>query len=204
MRISWIRKILLFIIPGLIIVFTAPKGRSETGDFCGEETAVVGSAEKDKSETTAQAADSRELIDMGDYYFLNTGEKKSFLREKNAYIIIRDNKKKKTPAMTSQEIRNRFRDRLDIVKERAFGRHIKFRVKKGKNAKKIISALRRADKTISSISPSLVSREKGSEIAITPYIIASIDDNYNSSYVVEILKNHNLLPESGLRYRQDI
>jgi subtilisin family serine protease len=202
-KISWIKKILLFIIPGLIICFTAPEGRSDTGDFRGEKIAVVGSAEKDKSETTIQAADSGELIDMGDYYFLNTGEKRSFLREKNAYIIIRDNKKKKTPAMTSQEIQNRFGDRLDIVKENAFGRYVKFRVKKGKDAKNIISALRRADKTISSISPSLVSREKGSEIAITPYIIASIDDNYNSNYVFTILKNHNLLPESALSFTKN-
>jgi hypothetical protein len=127
------------------------------------------------------------LIDKGHFYFLNTGEKKSFLIEENAYFIIY--KHGTSPTIPQEELQNRFTRDFDIISEHRLKKLVKFKIRQGRNKKNIISALYRADPSIHFISPALTTKDKRGELAVTPGIIVRIDKNADPVYaMVEIHK----------------
>lgn len=137
------------------------------------------------------------FINKDDYYFLNTGEKKSFLREENAYFIIY--KQKHVPSMTLGALQNRFKDKLDITEARRLKKLTKFKIKKNQNHKNVISTLYRADPAIRFISQVLSSQDEGGELAVMPTVIVSIDDKVDKDTAMVELQAHNLSLISGLR-----
>jgi subtilisin family serine protease len=145
---------------------------------------------KDSNKGINQAAIKVKFIDKEDFYYLNTGEKKSFLREENTHFIIY--KHKTVPSMTQDELQNRFIDDIDIIREHRLKKLVKFQIKKGKSRKDVISALHTAEPLIHFISPALTSKDKGGELAIVPNLIVSIDENVKQDFAMAELYKHGL------------
>lgn len=198
MKRNGMKKILVFILFGLVINISAAEGKSKDGNFSGEQTAVFGYVKGDGGEIATQAVDSARYIDAGDYYILNTGKKAHFLREERTYFIIY--KRKTMPFMTSDDLQNRFSEDIDIIKKHPLKKLAKFKIKKGKKHKDIISALYLTEPTISFISPVLSNKDKGGELAIVPHIIVSRDKNVDPDYVMAELHKYNLSLVSKLAF----
>jgi subtilisin family serine protease len=145
---------------------------------------------KDTNKGINEAATKVKFIDKGDFYFLNTGEKKSFLIEEDTHFIIY--KHKTAPAITQDELKNRFIEDLDIISEHRLRKSVKFKIKKDKKQKDIISALYRAEPSIYFISPALTTKDKGGELAVLPNIIVRIDKGFEPDYAVAELNKHGL------------
>jgi len=187
----------VIILFSLLLVFTTVQAQGVTRNKHMKKFTAVFGAPQAGPQATGGSERAR-YIDKGDYYFLNTGEKRSFLREENAYVIIR--KKKKAPQMSRDAIQNRFKGRLDIVKKHDFGKSVKFKIRKGQKAGDILSDLYKGDESISFISPALTGREKGGEQAITPSIIVKIDKNFDTDYIFAELQRYNLIPVTRLAF----
>jgi subtilisin family serine protease len=165
------------------------QGANVTGSFKGKK--VYGSDSlKNSSKGTNQGAAKVKFIDKGDFYFINTGEKKSFLIEENAHFIIY--KHKAFPSLTQDVLQNLFIEDLDIISEHRLKKLVKLKIKKGKKQKDIISELYRAEPSIYFISPALTTKDKGGELAVLPNIIVRIDESVATDYAVAELNKHGL------------
>lgn len=138
------------------------------------------------------------FADKGDFYILNTGEKKSFLREEDSYFIIY--KRKTVPFMTPDALQKKFKENLDITKGRRLKNLTKFKIKKNQKHGDILSSLYRADPAISFISPVLANKNKGGELAIVPSLIVSLDDKVDKDTAMAELRKHNVSFVSGLTF----
>lgn len=188
---------ILFILIISMLVFTAARAQGmKKYEHTKKFTAVFGAPQAGAS--AAGSTVSAGYIDRGDYYFLNTGEKRSFLREEDSYVIIR--KKNSVPQMSSGAIQNRFKGRLDIIKKHSLGKSVKFKIRKGEKAGDIIADLYKEDATISFVSPALTGGETGGEMAVTPSLIVKIDKTYDPVSIFAELRNYNLIPVKNLAF----
>jgi subtilisin family serine protease len=176
-------------------------GGNSSNIIFGEEFKHI-NAEHENSRAGTRGLWKPEYVDRGDFYYLNTGEKKSFLRDERTYLLIRDTRTA-TPAISPEIIKSRFGDRLDIVKDKDLGGNMKVRVKEGEDPEAVLSALRQADPTVSFISPFLRSHDKGGDIAVAPYIIVSIDNSFGREYVISELMKYGLSKASALSFTMD-
>jgi len=110
-----------------------------------------------------------------DYYILNTGERVSFLRRKNTYVMINDPKKTSATAL-SNKIQRQFDDtQVNIVTKHSMGDSLVVELT-GPNPSKTVSALKGADPSISFISQVLINPDTGSELAVLPEIVIRVRD----------------------------
>jgi subtilisin family serine protease len=128
-----------------------------------------------------------ELVDNGDFYFINTGEKISFLRHKKTYLTIFHKAKKDTPQIHLNRI-DQFQQKVDIIQGRFSDKYTLFQVKEGENPKAIIANILEADASIKFISPILTRKAGRDEIAITPTVIVSIKEGEDNDIIVENLE----------------
>ena len=151
------------------------------------------------NQVKAEAGGKEKYFDRSDFYFLDTGKKASFLRKEKTYLIIHD-RKRVTSSMLSETIKGMFGDRLDVVKDHPLHKFVKVKIKNGEDPADIISTLRQAYAEISFISPVLKSSSGGTDIAITPEIIVSINDAFDPDVVIAELQNYNLSLVSKLAF----
>jgi subtilisin family serine protease len=153
---------------------------------------------KDTKNNVDSGIQKETFIDKGDFYFLNTGEKKAFLRSENSYFIIY--KRKAVPSMTPGALQKRFKENLDITKGRRLKNLTKFKIKKSQKHKDIIASLYQADPAISFISPVLANKNKGGELAIVPSLIVSIDNKVDKDTARAELRKYSVSFMSGLTF----
>ncbi len=197
-RINLNEILLISALLGLGINIPIAQGDSNNKGFVEKQFATFNDVEVN-SDNIVKNFDKESLVDRGDFYYLNTGKRAYFLREKNVFIIIHHDRRV-VPLMSPEEIQGRFGDRLDIIKDHPLHKFVKFRVKQGEDPQDIISSLLLADPTISFISPSLRSSDRGGELAVSPHIIVSIDDSINPDYAIAELQSYNLSLISGLAF----
>ena len=180
---------LVFIMLMFGISISAAQSKNIKGSFRGKQVIGVDSL-KDSSRGMNQGAAKGKFIDKGDFYILNTGEKKSFLIEENTHFIIY--KHKTSPSISRGELQNRFIGDFDIISGHRLKKLVKFKVRQGRKQKDIISALYRADPSIHFISPSLTTKDRGGELAVLPKIIVRINENADPDYAMAELQKHGL------------
>ena len=178
--------VLIMLIPGINI--SEVRGANIKGVFKG----VNGLNGSGKG--INQGAVKAKLIDKGHFYYLNTGEKKSFLIEENAYFIIY--KHRSSPSLTKEELQNRFIRDFDIISEHRIGKHVKFKIGQGRNKKDIISELYHSDPSIHFVSPALKTKNKGGELAVTPNIIVRIEKYTDPDYAIAELNKYGISLQS--------
>lgn len=139
------------------------------------------------------------FVDKGDHYYLNTGEKASFVRYEHRFAILPERDGSLSAAL-SETIGSRFHGRIELTREQPFEDALVFDILEAGRERELLGDLAAVDGAIAFISPLLKSLQGGGEIALSPSIVVRLADDTDRDAVMAALKEDRLSPAAELVY----
>lgn len=153
------------------IVVTSVHAENITNAIFGSPSVSMNSAN-----VITSSSSKAEMVDKGDFYFTNEGKKISFLRKKNEFLLVRDNRGKAASSSLANTIQAQFGNDVEIVKKHDFGNDTVVRLVGTVNKNSVISTIKSMDSSIEFVSPVLQNTKNTvSDVAVTSRIIVRLN-----------------------------